>query len=207
MAKKQNGEWLNAARRVFEGALIEGACFDQAEIDQAGFDPRNRTNLRRAKDWATYVNTWSRSKSLPKDAHLPVSAVFQDAPFAPEMVVVPNGYFTMGSPDDEPGREPHEEQQRYFVEHSFAVGRFAVTFDEWDRFIADGGRDKFAHADGSRGRWKNADKGRGKWDDRGTGRGNMPAVDMSWHDAKAYVAWLSDKTGKVYRLLHDVEWE
>ena len=39
------------------------------------------------------------------------------------------------------------------------------------------------------------------------GRGNRPAIDVSWHEAQAYVAWLSEKTGKRCRLLSESEWE
>ena len=80
----------------FDGAEIEGARFDQAEI--------NGTNLRAAKDWDTYVRNWLRSDRVVDDRYLPEGAVFQDAPFAPEMVVIPPGRFMMGSPQGEEGR-------------------------------------------------------------------------------------------------------
>ena len=41
----------------------------------------------------------------------------------------------------------------------------------------------------------------------GWGRGNRPVIEVSWNDAKAYVAWLSRKTGHQYRLLSESEWE
>jgi formylglycine-generating enzyme required for sulfatase activity len=211
----------------FQDALIEGARFDEAEIDQAHFDRGKRTNLRRAKDWDRFVATWKRADTLPSGSHLSVSAVFQDAPFAPEMVVVPGGWFLMG--------ETPEDQQRFSADQTeirgmpplhvadgtdqqaiggippFAVSRFVVTREEWKWFIRDGGRDKFADQDGARGRWKagakSADETRGKWADEDLEPRDMPATRMTWHDAKAYVAWLSAKTGESYRLLDLVEWE
>jgi formylglycine-generating enzyme required for sulfatase activity len=64
-----------------------------------------------------------------------------------------------------------------------------VTFAEWDACVAAGGCN--GHRPG----------------DRGWGRGNRPVINVSWNDAKAYVAWLSRKTGKTYRLLSEAEWE
>jgi formylglycine-generating enzyme required for sulfatase activity len=54
------------------------------------------------------------------------------------MVVVPAGSFTMGSPANEPARSTGEEQVRVSIPLPFAVGRYAVTFDEWDACVADG---------------------------------------------------------------------
>jgi hypothetical protein len=66
----------------------------------ARLEPK-RTDLRTAKDWAAYVKSWRRADRLPDDAHLPVGAIFLDAPFGPEMVVVPSGTFTIGEgPED-----------------------------------------------------------------------------------------------------------
>ena len=61
-------------------------------------DPPNIANLRAAADWDAYRRAWKPSSNLPQsDDHLPVGAIFQDAPFGPEMVVVPAGEFLMGS--------------------------------------------------------------------------------------------------------------
>jgi formylglycine-generating enzyme required for sulfatase activity len=70
-----------------------------------------------------------------------------------------------------------------------AVGRFALTFDEWDACAADGGCNGY------------------KSSDRGWGRERRPVINVSWHDAKEYAAWLSRKTGKTYRLLSEAERE
>jgi formylglycine-generating enzyme required for sulfatase activity len=43
--------------------------------------------------------------------------------------------------------------------------------------------------------------------DSGFGRGRQPAINVTWKDAKQYVAWLSAMTGKDYRLLSEAEWE
>jgi len=70
----------------------------------------------------------------------------------------------------------------------FAVGKFEVTVAEWDACVAQGG---CSH----------------RPDDRGWGRGRQPVMNVRWDDAQQYVAWLSRKTGKSYRLLSEAEWE
>jgi formylglycine-generating enzyme required for sulfatase activity len=107
------------------------------------------------------------------------------------MVVVPAGQFMMGSPESEPGHSKGEEQVRVSIPSPFAVSRFAVTFDEWDACVAESG-------------WFS---GCYKPNDEGWGRDNRPAINISWDDAKTYVAWLSKKTGHKYRLLSEAERE
>jgi formylglycine-generating enzyme required for sulfatase activity len=119
----------------------------------------------------------------PKDA-------FKECERCPEMIVVPAGKFNMGSPEDEPERNKNEGPQHIVqFARQFAVGRFAVTFDEWDACVADGGCDGY------------------KPNDNGWGHGNRPVIHVSWSDAQAYVAWLSNTTGKTYRLLSEAERE
>jgi formylglycine-generating enzyme required for sulfatase activity len=114
---------------------------------------------------------------------------FKECDTCPEMVVVPAGSFAMGSPASEPQREGDEDpQHRVTFARPFAVGKFAVTFAEWDACVADRGCND-------------------KPDDRGWGRGKRPVIDINWSEAKAYVAWLSRKTGKNYRLLSEAERE
>ena len=116
-------------------------------------------------------------------------STFRDVPDAPEMVVIPAGRFVMGSPASEQGRSDDEgPQHEVHIARPFAVGRFQVTFDEWDACVAAGGC-----------------KHRPK--DEGWGRGKRPVINVSWEEAQAYVAWLSKKTGQQYRLLSEAEWE
>jgi formylglycine-generating enzyme required for sulfatase activity len=114
---------------------------------------------------------------------------FKDCPTCPEMVVVPAGTFTMGSPANEPERSFGEAQVPVSIALPFAVGRFAVTFDEWDACVADDGCN----------RYKPAEAG---WD-----RGKQPVINVNWDDAATYAAWVSRKTGKIYRLLSEAERE
>jgi formylglycine-generating enzyme required for sulfatase activity/lipoprotein NlpI len=122
-------------------------------------------------------------------AHRP-KEVFKDCDQCPEMVAVAAGGFTMGSLAAEPGRDTDESPQHHVtIAKPFAVARFPLTFDQWDACVADGGCDGYKPIDED-------------W-----GRGRQPVIYVSWDAAKAYVAWLSGKTGKTYRLLTEAEWE
>jgi formylglycine-generating enzyme required for sulfatase activity len=119
--------------------------------------------------------------------------VFRDAPWAPEMVVIPAGRFMMGSPKDEPERtEDESPQHEVTIARPYAMGRYAVTFAEYE---------VYAKA-----------KGQAVPGDRGWGRGRRPVINVSWEDAQEYVQWLNEQLkldgskGK-YRLPSDAEWE
>ena len=114
---------------------------------------------------------------------------FKDCLNCPEMVVIPAGSFTMGSAEDEPEREHGETLHEVTISKPFAAGSSAVTFAEWDVCVAEGGCG--GHRPG----------------DQGWGRGDMPVINVNWIHAKAYTAWLSNKTGKEYRLLSEAERE
>ena len=114
---------------------------------------------------------------------------FRDCAECPEMVVVPAGSFIMGSPASERGRDDYEgPQHRVTISQPFAVGKYEVTFEEWDACVRGGG---CSH----------------RSDYRGRGRGRRPVINVSWDDAQAYVSWLSRRTGRQYRLLSEAEWE
>jgi formylglycine-generating enzyme required for sulfatase activity len=113
-------------------------------------------------------------------------AEFRDCANCPSMVVIPPGDFTMGSP---PSEMQAEAQHRVTIAAPFAVGKFEVTFAEWEACVKGGGCNGY------------------RPDDEGWGRGKRPVIDVTWDDAKAYTSWLSRKTGKRYRLLSESEWE
>jgi formylglycine-generating enzyme required for sulfatase activity len=115
---------------------------------------------------------------------------FKECENCPEMVVVPSGAFTMGSPASEEGRSTEESPPyRVTIAKPFAVGEFSVTFDEWDACVSAGGCNGYRPADDNR------------------HRGRYPVTNVSWDDAQAYIAWLSKTTGKTYRLLSEAERE
>jgi formylglycine-generating enzyme required for sulfatase activity len=109
--------------------------------------------------------------------------MFRDCSDCAELVVIPAGSFDMGSPT-----EYENPVHRVTIAKPFAIGRYEVTFNEWDKCVEDGGC-KY------------------RPDDREWGRGDRPVINISWLDAKAFVTWLSQKTGKTYRLPTEAEWE
>jgi len=117
----------------------------------------------------------------------PQDGAFRDCSVCPEMVVIPAGTFTRGSSaaDKRPAELP---QQVVRIESRIAIGRFEVTFDQWDACVREGG---CSHVP----------------DDRNWGRGPHPVIHVSWEDARQYVQWLSRKTGRDYRLPSETEWE
>jgi formylglycine-generating enzyme required for sulfatase activity len=120
-------------------------------------------------------------------AEMPGSDFKECASGCPVMIVIPAGKFSMGSPESEPDRETSEgPQHEVTIADRFAASKFEVTFQEWDACVAAAGCPAVAD------RW---------------GRGKMPAINVSWKDAKQYVAWLARLTGKDYRLLTEAEWE
>ena len=134
--------------------------------------------------------------------------VFRDCADCPEMVVVPAGSFTMGSPAGEEGRRDNEgPQRRVMITGPLAVGRFQVTLGEFGRFVAATGRDMSGGCriwTGSA--WTNQSSR--SWRDPGFAQSDThPVVCVNWHDAKAYAGWLSRQTGEEYRLLSEAEWE
>jgi formylglycine-generating enzyme required for sulfatase activity len=104
----------------------------------------------------------------------------------PELVVIPAGRFEMGDlwgggdPDERPVRE-------LTLMRSFALGRYELTFEEYERFCRA--------------------TGQAVPDDSGFGRGRHPVVNTTFQNALAYVLWLGQQTGKRYRLPSEAEWE
>lgn len=115
--------------------------------------------------------------------------MIRDCPVCPELVVVPAGEFMMGSPATEDGRKGDEGPRRLVtIGRPFAIGKFEVTFDDWNACVADGGCV-----------WTPADNGWGK--DR------RPVIDLGYADMVRYVGWLTYKTGYHYFLPSEAEWE
>lgn len=136
--------------------------------------------------------------------------VFRDCEGCPEMVVVPAGKFRMGSPDEEMGRIDNEGPvRRVRILKAFAVGRYEVTVEEYSAFVGETGRDMSGSCyvfDVAKRKWK--DRKDRSWKDQGFKQTKRhPVGCISWDDAKSYVEWLSEKTGKDYRLLSEAEWE
>jgi formylglycine-generating enzyme required for sulfatase activity len=164
----------------------------------------------RAADFKAYIDSYPRSEfadlararlkeleaatqSRPggPEAHAAIGRTVEDTPAqyrdcaqCPEMALIPAGTFMMGSEMFDFERPVH----KVSIAKDFYIGRREVTFQEWDTCVDDGGCSY-------------------RPDDHGLGRGMRPVTDVNWTDTAAYVAWLSRKTGQIYRLPSESEWE
>ena len=125
---------------------------------------------------------------------------FRDCPECPEMVVLPAGSYRMGSPSYEQGRHDNEGPvHEVTIAAPFAIGVYEVTVAEFRRFV-----DETGYSAGSS-CWTYEDRG---WHSPGFGQSEQhPVTCVSWDDAQAYAAWLSQATGEEYRLPSESEWE
>ena len=127
--------------------------------------------------------------------------VFRDCEGCPEMVVVPAGEYMMGSPGNEEGRRDREGPRHGVrIPRAFAVGKYEVTFEEWEACVAGGGCRGYRPGNLTLRRRLLESLFPSDW-------GRPPVTEVSWEDAKAYAEWLAEKTGKGYRLLTEAEWE
>jgi formylglycine-generating enzyme required for sulfatase activity len=124
-----------------------------------------------------YVLTAEAERALK-----PQASFRECAKDCPEMIVVPAGEFTMGSPGN-----GDEAQHQVIFARPFAASKFDVTFADWDACVLVGGCPQIP--------------------DGGMGRGTKPVINVTWDDAQHYAAWFSKMTGQPYRLLTEGEWE
>ncbi|MBI5923240.1 MAG: formylglycine-generating enzyme family protein [Betaproteobacteria bacterium] len=141
------------------------------------------------------------------DARQP-GKTFRDCDDCPEMVVIPAGSFQMGSSNSEAGRYPSEDPiHKVTLARDFALGKTHITRGQFSRFVRATGHD----AGGKCYTFENGnymERSERSWRDPGfEQKDDHPAVCVNWSDAKAYVEWLSRKTGKNYRLPSEAEWE
>jgi formylglycine-generating enzyme required for sulfatase activity len=128
----------------------------------------------------------------------------------PEMVPLTAGWFHRGAPyvDADPP-PPYTPPETVIIDRPFAIGRYPVTVGEYGAFVRDTGRTDVGLCQtrrGTVGRYRLDPAG--SWRDPGFEQTDRhPVVCVSVADAKAYAAWLSKKTGRVYRLPTVNEWE
>ncbi|MBI3710520.1 MAG: SUMF1/EgtB/PvdO family nonheme iron enzyme, partial [Proteobacteria bacterium] len=177
----------------------------QRQQQQAATPPRTTT----PSPAQPVVGVFPQTGALPKPG-----TTFRDCAECPEMMVIPAGSFMMGSIPGEEEREGLLQQYRGYTEPrhqvrvgSLAVGRYEVTVSEFAAFMRVVGRPMSGGCYVWTGSGWDLNVAKG-WSDPGFGLTERdPLVCVSWEDAKSYVAWLSYRTGKGYRLLTEAEWE
>lgn len=191
-------KWVNMGRPWFSGLASgrEYKDFRSAEMTDTSLTKDYLNASLRARWISTGAivvviflilgTTWLWQKGYSVDqAILKVQSLIVSIHVEPDMQVVSAGTFRQG---DTHGRGDQAEQPVHEVMiKQFAIGKFEVTFEEYDRFAIATGRSLPG--------------------DQGWGRGRWPVINVSWQEAKDYTDWLSEKAGKRYRLPTESEWE
>jgi formylglycine-generating enzyme required for sulfatase activity len=119
------------------------------------------------------------------DQVFPSLQPFKDCTECPTMMPLPAGRFIMGADDQ---RDTYGPAYDRAMPRRFAIAATEITFDQYEACVA-------------------ASACRGDQSDHDWGRGAQPVINVSWHDAVDFAAWLSRKTGASYRLPTEAEWE
>lgn len=168
---------MNIAEPYYPGIPLLPGRY-RIETRHAGYDTDSR--------WVEIIDeptTLSVSLKKTPVAGATFHNALEDGGRGPDMVIVPAGRFTMGSKKD--SRSMPERRVR--IPRAFAISRYEITFADYS---------KFAQA-----------TDRPLPNDHRWGRDSRPVMNVSWNDANAYVQWLSEQTGKPYRLPSEAEWE
>lgn len=209
MRRQSATAMLAQARSALDAGNLDlaqqlAAKAQQVSADLAGLDDFNE-RLTNARLYASY-----------KPGQVFADRFVDSTGQAPAMVVVPTGRFLMGSPDGERGHDANEAPvHEVQVDKGFAMGRSAVTIGQFRDFVRatgyvpqsqsmQGGSVYDEQSGGLR------DDSSATWQDDYAGKPGqerLPVINVSWNDARAYVDWLSQRTGKKYRLASEAEFE
>ena len=106
----------------------------------------------------------------------------------PELVLIPAGEMAAVDRGRRPTRAGETGPRHVVFERPFLIGKFEITFEQWDHCLQAGG---CTH----------------RPDDKGWGRASRPVIDVSWDDIVQYLDWLAEVSGERYRLPTEDEWE
>jgi formylglycine-generating enzyme required for sulfatase activity/serine/threonine protein kinase len=169
------------------------SALQRAEDDRRAFEAAEKLGTR--EGWQAYIDAFPQGSGVAAaleaidDLTLRPGKVFSDCVGCPRMVVVSAGSFWQGSDATNPLALKKETPRRMVtIAEPFAIGVHEVTFEQWDRCVANGGCST-------------------RPADNGWGRGDRPVIMVSWNDAQEYAAWLSQATGQRYSLPSESQWE
>lgn len=144
---------------------------------------------------------WTVTNGLPLKSMLTLERYRLGYAPIPEMVGIPAGSFDIGEQELQFLNTHSEQDKKYFgiptyrvaVPEPFGVGKYEVTYDEFDYYVwvqHRAGRKGIAYPPTAKG-----------------GRGRQPVANVTWHEASAYTDWLSERTQQNCRLPTEAEWE
>jgi serine/threonine-protein kinase PpkA len=170
---------LNIPERYQPGIQLVPGPY-HIEVSQPGYETQKR--------WIEIVDQDLQPEFTLKEAIQPGEEISSQLVASiktrgPDMITIPRGNFLMGNKDDALAMPVH----KVVIARPFAISKYEITFDDYD---------VFAQAT------KRPLPGDNRW-----GRGNRPVINVTFDDAKAYAQWLSQTTGKKYRLPTEAEWE
>lgn len=181
-----------AGRHIDEAQALRQRLKAVAE-DDAAFSSAQNLGTREA--YQVYINAFPQGEHVTAalaamdDLVMRPGKLFRDCEACPQMIVIPAGRFEQGSSDGSAqGLEAERPARTVNISEPIAVGVYEVTMAQWDACYEAGGCSR-------------------RPEDNGWGRGQRPAIMVSWSDTQEYLEWLSDTTGKVYRLPSESEWE
>lgn len=172
-------------------ALSLAACgAQQSEDAKAMLESQSPSN---SVSFADFIDARSQLSSVKavvtsNPNNLPDFALFKDCETCPEMIVIPGGSFTMGSPKDEIGHVHDEEPQIKVTLPRFALARFETRWDEWQACV-----EAAICAEDN--------------DDQGWGKGARPISTIDLQDTRSYIKYVNQTSGAEYRLPTESEWE
>ena len=176
------GKVRDTVRTSTEGAQIPG-FYNQLPGEPYYLNPGLNLPARQARDLAFEADSGLVLSDLAG------KRTVIDCDYCPPLTIVRPGSFVMGAPAGETNREEDEGPlHEVTIPNGLAVGKFEVTFREWQACVEDGGC-------------------RRRPGDESWGRFDRPVIDVNWSDAQRYLEWLSEETSFEYRLLTEAEWE